>query len=178
MIVDGVEVKTIPGFPDYAITKDGRVWSNPHRDSLSHRRRGKWLKSGNRKGYLAVVLFINSRQHNCAVHRLVLETYVGQCPDGMECRHLNGNRKDNRLENLCWGTHGENFQDSIRLGIINRKGEKAHNVKLTDRIVRLIFNAYHDGAYTMQELACHFGMSKGAIQSIVEKRTWKHIWAT
>lgn len=32
----------------------------------------------------------------------------------MECRHLNGNPVDNRLENLCWGTHSENEYDKHR----------------------------------------------------------------
>lgn len=29
MIVEGIEVKEIPGFPDYAVSKDGEVWSKP-----------------------------------------------------------------------------------------------------------------------------------------------------
>jgi len=42
------------------------------------------------------------------VHVLVLETFVGERPDGHEPDHLNFNRHDNRLVNLAWVTTSEN----------------------------------------------------------------------
>ena len=42
------------------------------------------------------------------VHRLVLETFVGECPEGMECDHIDRNRSNNRIENLRWITVNEN----------------------------------------------------------------------
>lgn len=50
------------------------------------------------------------------VHRLVLEAFVGPCPKGMQCRHLNGIPTDNRLENLRWGTPSEDNYDRVRHG--------------------------------------------------------------
>ena len=47
------------------------------------------------------------------VHVLVLSTFVGPRPDGMEVRHLDGNSLNNSLENLAWGTHKENTQDAF-----------------------------------------------------------------
>lgn len=38
------------------------------------------------------------------VATLVLETFVGPCPEGMKAIHINGDAEDNRLENLKWGT--------------------------------------------------------------------------
>lgn len=51
-----------------------------------------------------------------AVHRLVLEAFVGPCPDGMETRHRDGNLFDNRLSNLKWGTPSENARDRVTHG--------------------------------------------------------------
>ncbi len=48
------------------------------------------------------------------VHRLVLETFIGPCPDGMWARHLNSIKSDNRLENLEWNTPAINIQDKWR----------------------------------------------------------------
>ncbi len=48
------------------------------------------------------------------IHDLMLTAFVGACPDGMECRHLNDISTDNRRENLCWGTRKENAQDMVR----------------------------------------------------------------
>lgn len=46
-----------------------------------------------------------------ALHRVILETFVGPAPEGAVTRHLNDVRTDNRLENLAWGTQQENMDD-------------------------------------------------------------------
>src|SRR4051794_38956740 len=50
-------------------------------------------------GYETVLLRSTKRR---LVHHLVLEAFVGQRPNGCEAAHLNGDRLDNRLENLIW----------------------------------------------------------------------------
>jgi len=60
--------------------------------------------------YLMVCLHKdNDRGNNKTVHRLVLEAFDGPCPDGMESLHADGDGKNNRIENLRWGTHTENM---------------------------------------------------------------------
>lgn len=70
-----------------------------------------------RKGHLAVTLVKDGQLYNRTVHRLVLESFVGLRPEGMMCRHLNGDPADNRLENLAWGTASENQQDALKHGV-------------------------------------------------------------
>jgi len=65
-------------------------------------------------GYDVVSLSREGKSYAFTVHRLVLEAFVGPCPEGCETRHLNGNRADNRLENLKWGTAAQNSADRIR----------------------------------------------------------------
>lgn len=50
--------------------------------------------------------------NNYKVHRLVLETFVGPCPEGFECNHKSRDRSDNRLENLEWVTHQDNQRNT------------------------------------------------------------------
>lgn len=50
------------------------------------------------------------------VHQVVLEAFVGPCPDGHESRHLDGDRTNNTLANLSWGTPSENYADKLRHG--------------------------------------------------------------
>lgn len=45
------------------------------------------------------------------VHHIVLTTFVGPCPEGLECRHLDGVKTNCRLSNLAWGTVTENAED-------------------------------------------------------------------
>ena len=56
------------------------------------------------------------------VHRLVLEAFVGQCPEGFECNHKNRDRSDNRLENLEWVTHIENLRNTSQNDRVDARG--------------------------------------------------------
>lgn len=169
-------IKKIPRFLGYAITKDGRVRSMARKLADGREWYGRWLKSvlNKRTGYLRVTLRGKSELEIVYIHTLVLETFIGFCPEGMECRHLDGNPANNKLENLCWGTPKENAQDRQLHGNVPR-GELNGHSKLTEEQVRLIFNAYHDGAYFQYELAEMFGVNKGTIQAVVSGRSWKHV---
>jgi hypothetical protein len=50
------------------------------------------------------------------VHRLVAEAFLGPCPDGMECCHIDGDPTNNHLSNLRWDTRKSNRIDAIRHG--------------------------------------------------------------
>jgi hypothetical protein len=69
-----------------------------------------------RSGHLCVGLCRDGRRRLVNVHRLVLEAFVGPCPDGMECCHNDGDATNNRVENLRWDTRSENFLDRGRHG--------------------------------------------------------------
>jgi hypothetical protein len=60
---------------------------------------------------------------------LMLETWIGKRPKGMVARHLNDVRSDNRLDNLSWGTHKDNFNDAVKngkcpLNVVDSKGTR------------------------------------------------------
>ncbi|KKM02613.1 hypothetical protein LCGC14_1782640 [marine sediment metagenome] len=162
-------MKQIPGFPNYSVTKDGRVWS--HRSK-------KWLSLiKNNRDYLQVNL-CNRGRRICAIHRLVLETFVGPCPDNMECRHLNGNRQDNRLNNLKWGTHSENQQDAVghKTHYTSGKYGEDHPVtKLSNQDRRLIIYQYSTGLFSHSELGRSYNTSRKTISRLVNGKLWPFI---
>lgn len=67
-------------------------------------------------GYLCVRLSKHDKQTTWGVHVLVLTAFDRPCPEGMECRHLNGDRTDARLAYLAWGTRSENTLDQVTHG--------------------------------------------------------------
>ena len=181
MFAEEIEVKAIPGFPNYAISRDGRVWSKPRKDTINRKVKGRWLKPGiNGNGYWGVVLAVGLQSHSCTIHRLLLETYVGPCPTGMECRHLNSIRTDNQIENLAWGTKSENQMDSIRHGthkIPHLRGEDVVTSKLTEQDVRMIIYMYRTGLFLHREIAKVYNICRSEVGFILTKKRWKHLWA-
>ncbi len=171
------KMKQIPGFPNYSVTKDGRVWSKKR-----PRAKEGWLSFWiDRDGYLNTVLYQNGSRRIKRIHHLVLETYVGSRPINAIARHLNGNPQDNRPGNLRWGTSKQNTWDSIRhrtAACLNQNGSKNPASKLNEDQVRLIFHTYHDGAYTQRELANYFGIARSLVGLICQKKRWGHLWVT
>lgn len=75
-------------------------WRNRHRECL---KLTPW-----KHGYLVATFTINAKRFKKRVHNMVLEAFVGACPIGLQGAHLNGNKLDNRIENLKWVTAKEN----------------------------------------------------------------------
>ncbi|MDN6440479.1 MAG: NUMOD4 motif-containing HNH endonuclease [Acidipropionibacterium jensenii] len=74
--------------------------------------RGKTLKAvPSTFGHLTVQLGADNRK---LIHRLVMEAFVGPCPEGMWVCHWNDIPTDNRLSNLRYGTPKGNSADLKR----------------------------------------------------------------
>jgi hypothetical protein len=93
--------KPIKNYPGYEVSTNGRVKSfrrYPEGRILTERR-DSW-------GYPQVLLAPNWK--SMKVHLLVLETFLGPRPDGMQAMHLDDVPWHNNIENLVWGTQSEN----------------------------------------------------------------------
>lgn len=150
----------IPGLDRYEVSDMGRI---------KNRSTGRVLKTNTQDGYAT---FFPRRGRKVWVHRCVLNAFVGPCPDGMECRHLDGNRRNNALSNLKWGTRIEQAMDRVRHQTVAR-GEEKPGRKLSCESVREIRSAYNSEA--SRALAKRFGVSHTTIQSIIRKQKWRHV---
>lgn len=105
--------RPIPGCNGwYEVSDAGRVWSHKSGRLL------KRTKYGPR--YPAVILYRNGKRDPQPIHRLMLLAFVGPPPDGMIGLHWDDDPENNTLENLRWGTYGENRADAIRNGARSR----------------------------------------------------------
>lgn len=104
------------------------------------------------------------------VHRLVLLSFVGPCPSGMECAHNNGNRQDARLENLRWSTRKSNHADKHDHGTAQR-GERHGNAKLLDIEVVAMRNM----KLSAKQISDQFGVSKSCAKKIISGESWRHL---
>lgn len=98
------ELKEIPGYPSYFVTKTGKVYTNK-------RNKLKELAYYRKKGYLFVKM--NNEfgiRKFIGVHRAVALTYIPTSDSSQEINHKNFIRDDNRLENLEWVSHFENVR--------------------------------------------------------------------
>lgn len=163
--------KKIPGFEEhYAISDHGVIRSIPRKGVNSSKR--PISASFAHDGYARVVLSKNGKRHNKMIHALVLEAFVGPRPEGFLVRHLNGDRTDNRLENLTWGTALENQRDRITHGT-DVRGEKNPQSSLTEQQVVEMRIKRHGGA-SLKELALEFGVTKTLVSTICRGRAWAH----
>ncbi len=107
-------------------------------------------------------------------HQAVLTTFRGPAPAGTECRHLDGNPLNNRLDNLEWGTRKENCQDTVAHGR-SLRGERSKQAKIDREQVLEIRQLYQAGM-TMDEIAAVFKLTQQGVSNIVRGKTWPHIF--
>lgn len=121
----GIQWRAIPGFDDYQVSENGQVRrSTPGKST----RVGRLLRQQvTADGYPYLMI----RRRKLRVHTAVLAAFVGPCPTGMECRHLDGDHSNNKFGNLVWGTRQQNVDDKIRHGRQPR-GELSGTAKLTE----------------------------------------------
>jgi hypothetical protein len=162
---------TIAEAPDYAVSDLGRV-KRVMPDSLG-RGAGVILAAPlNDKGYCHLNLHIGRKQHLRRVHRLVCEAFHGPPPSpNHQVRHLDGNKTNNRAENLAWGTHSENSLDAVRLtgGAKNLKG--GHARRLPIEVVRDI----KFSGKSQPTLVREHGVSKAIVWKIQSGRAHRHV---
>ena len=142
----------------YEASDQGRVLSLPRRVRGALRRARIMKPSLLKDGYQKYTLCREGYKRSFRAHQLILLTFKGPRPDGMECRHLNGIPTDNRLVNLAYGTKLDNVRDRFRHGNVV-SGERHPRSILTDQQRLDIKHAYHVDHIPIAELARMYGVS-------------------
>jgi hypothetical protein len=178
-----VKYGTIERFPGYRFGSDGSCWTRWRcigtRAAVwlldDEWRRMRPLSHGN--GYLKVCLPLPGddqkkwRRHY--IHALVIEAFRGPRPPGMETRHLDGDRGNNVITNLAYGTRAENRADSVRHGTAQRGSRNGH-AKISEADIAEMLWLREEYGMTQDELARMFGLDQGQVSRILGGEAWRH----
>ena len=164
--------KPIPGYEGlYEASDQGRVRSVDRyclgKDGRSEFHGGKILKPwAARGGYQAVGLRINGLTKRTTVHSLIANTFLGPRPGGLDVMHLDGNRQNNALANLKYGSRKENLNQTYQYGGKSGPG------KLTAEDVHEIRKRLRAGESPV-DIAKEYSVHSAAIYHIRNGTTFK-----
>ena len=150
--------KKIEGYENYSITKEGDVYSL----KWDKKRKLKPQKaSQSKKGYVQVRLYDESGELGRLqyVHRLVWQNFVGEIPDGLEIDHLDGNPRNNSIENLQLLSRRDNTHKYQR---------ETQDVLLRDKRDELIKD--YETLGTFKKVAEKWGVSITAVNRVIRNR--------
>lgn len=166
-----IGISPINGYPEYQVTTEGEVIGKRGKPMVGH---------VDRCGYREVILsYYPKIQKQALVHRLVISTF---CPienmEDYQVNHKNGDKLDNRLENLEWCTRSENIKHAYQNGLEKKRcGEEHHSHVLTEDQVRYIKRVYvkRDRIFGASALSLRFGVDRTTIHDIIRGKTWRHL---
>lgn len=150
---------------DYYVTDDGRIWSDRTKKYLSFQYdKDEYVKVSMRS--------TDNKSHRYSVHRLVLENFNPvKNMELLQVNHKDGNKLNNRLENLEWVTCKENIQHAINN---NLRAKINGSAKLVPAQVIEIYKRANNGESNVK-LAKEFNMHPDQIGRIKNKKVWKDI---
>jgi hypothetical protein len=184
--------KTAPApYTRYEVSSEGRVRSYCIRLPRG-KGNGRGSKPGGRTatpkiltpyqrqdGYIQLLLYTDDgARETFLLHRLVLTTFLGPCPDKdtWTGSHMNGNPADNSISNLSWEAMTLNVRRQTPHGTkATNKGEANGSAKLTADNVRAIRAVYAAGGTTLKALAERYAIGTPTVWKIVKRQKWRHV---
>lgn len=155
-----------------------RIMKRKHWDRYSatmmvvdYQYRGHLLRPGPRtSGHLSVALGRAGGSRD--VHVLVLEAFIGPCPDGHEGCHWDDNPANNAIGNLRWGTRSSNLHDAVRNGK-RQVGDRHRFAKLKNSDIPKIRAML--GSISYAEIGRRYGVNEATIRQIKDGRAWRTV---
>lgn len=127
------------------------------------------------RGYLRVRLLSDGVLKNFTIHRSVARAFIGECPEGLQVNHMDGNKLNNDVSNLEYVTNRENAIHAHANGLCRASGAPRNGGQSNGRAilsnddVKAIRLARAAGA-SRSELSAIYGISTWTISGICTLR--------
>lgn len=183
-MVEKEEFRDVKGYEGhYQISNFGNVKSYH-----TNKPTGRILKPAtNSVGYLFVVLYDNNRRRTYGIHQLIAMAFLGHNPDGHKkvINHIDGNRKNNSIDNLEVTTHRDNLSkyrydkknlSSIYTGVswVNAQKKWKASIRINYKSTHLGFFEKEHDAHIAYETALKNIGNKAYFDKIKPKFTSKY----
>lgn len=150
------EFRELKGFENYKISNLGRIYSIKKRTCL------KVKKLGN-SGYYQVRLSKDGKYIYKNLHRILAETFIPNPNNYRTVNHINGNKLDNRLDNLEWTNDCKQQHEACLLGL---KPTTQH-ILTTEEILN-VYKKYFEEHKTIYSIAKEFNTRKQQIAKLIK----------
>lgn len=169
----------------WIVCADGSIYTPERTSKITRDRNGepetfsvtykqKLAKPWIQKGYKLVSVSINNKRVKFFVHRLVAMAFVDGYSPELSVNHINGDKLDNRPENLEWITLAENTKHQWKTGLVDLRGENSPTHKLSQNQVIHIRKALRAGV-SANSLSIIAGVDPSTIYLIEKGKRWKHL---
>jgi len=150
----------------FEVSRNGIVWH-----ICNNGQKYKLTSFVGKRGYHTFFIRIGKKRKHISLHRLLAIAFIPNPNNLPEVRHLDGNKLNNDLENLAWGTHKDNMLDE---NWHHNRGENCGTSRLTWKIVKAIRELVKRKCPVSQyRLAEFFGVKQPAISDIIRGVTWQ-----
>lgn len=130
---------------------------------------GKIMSQSMANGYRQLNLSLPEKVASKKVHRLVCEAFHGPPPTVFhQTAHQDGDRTNNRADNLRWATPVENSADDLVNGV-RPMGEAHPLAKITEADAELIRS---EASALIARFAEQFGITRGQVRNIMSGKAW------
>lgn len=162
--------KTVPVYDKYEASNLGRIRSY-------HYGKPKIMKQHcSKNGYKTLHLRNSKGPKGFLAHRIVAAAFgvLKSLDDPLFINHVNGNKHDNRVENLERVTRSQNEKHAFKVGLKCLKGQNHNRSKLTEKQVMKI-QKYIKQGLPASKICVEFGVGRSCIYGIKSGRNWSHL---
>ena len=129
-------------------------------------------------GYVRIALTRSYDVYEAKMHRLVAEHFIPNPECKETVNHIDGNKQNNRVDNLEWADRHEQLQHAYNLNLKKApRGINSYAAKLTEEDVRYIRSNYkcQSTEFGTVALGKMFGVTNVVIGHVVRGETYKNV---